>query len=196
MQITSGFMLRKFSNKLYPNHKNSSRTWYIFMDMDQQPVPHSKSLKHCLSSSEFIVQTFLGWGLSSRNQLRLEDREYIVNYYIDTLEQWRKSQNLSNFTLVGHSFGGFISCLYAMQYPQYVNQLFLVSPCGITHRSEEEIQNFERDYIPNAKFRSKILYYVIKYAWLNHYSFSEMYQMKLFPGKFFLARWVKYWFPA
>lgn len=54
--------------------------------------------------------------------------------------------NLESFILIGHSFGGFLSGLYASQYPQHIKKLLLISPAGFT----DKIPNFKPE---NLKFR-------------------------------------------
>lgn len=36
-------------------------------------------------------------------------------WFIDSFEEWRKAKNLSNFILLGHSFGGYVAAKYALQ---------------------------------------------------------------------------------
>ena len=38
--------------------------------------------------------------------------------------------NLTNFYLVGHSFGGYLSGLYASMYHQHIRKLLCISPIG------------------------------------------------------------------
>jgi cardiolipin-specific phospholipase len=40
--------------------------------------------------------------------------------------------NLDSFVLAGHSFGGYVSGLYALKYPHHVKKLLMLSPLGIT----------------------------------------------------------------
>jgi len=41
---------------------------------------------------------------------------------------------IDKFYLMGHSFGGYISSLYAFKYPHRIGHLFLVSPAGTSPR--------------------------------------------------------------
>ena len=44
------------------------------------------------------------------------------DYFIDSLELWRKAIGLTTpFTLVGHSLGGYLSAAYALKYGGLVN---------------------------------------------------------------------------
>lgn len=61
----------------------------------------------------------------------LEDVEVAENFFIDSLESWRKKKNIEKFTLIGHSLGGYLSSCYAMKYPERVTKLVLLSPVGL-----------------------------------------------------------------
>lgn len=39
--------------------------------------------------------------------------------------------NLTDFYLIGHSFGGYHVGLYACKYPQHIKKLILASPIGV-----------------------------------------------------------------
>lgn len=36
-------------------------------------------------------------------------------WFTDSFEEWRKAKNLSNFILLGHSFGGYVAAKYALK---------------------------------------------------------------------------------
>lgn len=36
-------------------------------------------------------------------------------WFIDSFEEWRKAKNLSNFILLGHSFGGYVAAKYTLK---------------------------------------------------------------------------------
>jgi len=64
----------------------------------------------------------------------------------DTSNYFRKSLkytfdklkiNEKPFYLLGHSFGGFLACEYALEYEQEIKHLILMSPVGIPRAPEE-----------------------------------------------------------
>ena len=79
----------------------------------------------------------LGWGLSSRPHFKtkiVEGHDQISvaeQFFVESLEQWRKVHKLEKMTLAGHSMGGYISISYAEKYPQHVERLILLSPVGV-----------------------------------------------------------------
>jgi cardiolipin-specific phospholipase len=79
----------------------------------------------------------LGYGLSSRPKLpkfkgnSLEDVKKVEDFFLDSMEKWRQEKNIEKFHLIGHSFGGYLSALYTLRYPERVDKLVLVSPVGV-----------------------------------------------------------------
>jgi cardiolipin-specific phospholipase len=67
-----------------------------------------------------------------------------IDYFVDYLEKWRLAMdNLTDFILAGHSFGGYVVGNYALKYHQHIKKLLLLSPIGIrdtTGFSEEQYQ--------------------------------------------------------
>lgn len=89
-----------------------------------------------------------GFGLSLRplfpkfNCESKEDIYQIEDWFIDSLEKWRKERGIDRFVLVGHSFGGYLSCAYARKYNKLISdgtaaqrriidKLVLLSPVGV-----------------------------------------------------------------
>lgn len=91
----------------------------------------------------------LGFGLSSRPKFpkfgtqTKQDIYDIENWFIDSLDEWRRRRGIERFILIGHSFGGYLSCAYAMKYNQniinastgvsqrMIDKLVLLSPVGV-----------------------------------------------------------------
>jgi pimeloyl-ACP methyl ester carboxylesterase len=78
----------------------------------------------------------LGMGLSSRPQIEFQTPEEYINFFINSIEEWRKAVSLTEFYLIGHSLGGYFSSQYMLRYPNRVKQLTLLSPAGITDFSK------------------------------------------------------------
>lgn len=95
---------------------------------------------------------WLGFGLSSRpkyphfNMDTKEDIYQNEDWFIDALEDWRKKRNIKKFVLMGHSFGGYLSCAYALKYnsENIVDKLVLISPVGV-ERSSFSISGTQRE---------------------------------------------------
>ncbi|KAL1820784.1 hypothetical protein ACET3Z_015653 [Daucus carota] len=79
----------------------------------------------------------LGWGGSSRPDFTCKSTEETEAWFIDSLEEWRKSKNLSNFILLGHSFGGYVAAKYALKHPEHIKHLVLVGSAGFSQESEQ-----------------------------------------------------------
>jgi cardiolipin-specific phospholipase len=79
----------------------------------------------------------LGMGRSTRPpfKIRASDKQGKIteaeNWFVDSLEEWRKERKLEKFSLMGHSLGGYMAACYCLKYPGRVNKLYLVSPVGI-----------------------------------------------------------------
>ncbi|KAL6504727.1 hypothetical protein OROHE_023485 [Orobanche hederae] len=78
----------------------------------------------------------LGWGGSSRPDFTCRSTEETEAWFIDSFEEWRKAKNLTNFILLGHSFGGYVAAKYAIKHPEHVQQLILVGPAGFSSETE------------------------------------------------------------
>ena len=59
----------------------------------------------------------------------------VTEYFVEYLEKWRKAmKNITNFFLIGHSYGGFIAGHYACKYHFHIKKLLLMSPVGIKEK--------------------------------------------------------------
>lgn len=54
-----------------------------------------------------------------------------TDFFIDSLEEFRETKKIRNFTLAGHSLGAFLSAKYCIKYPHQVKNLALISPVGL-----------------------------------------------------------------
>ncbi|KAJ2802124.1 hypothetical protein H4R20_003403 [Coemansia guatemalensis] len=81
---------------------------------------------------------WLGMGRSSRPPYKSQRGEsedarvaHAENFFVESLEEWRQRMGIERMTLCGHSFGGYMSALYALRYPDRVEKLVLASPIGV-----------------------------------------------------------------
>jgi cardiolipin-specific phospholipase len=81
----------------------------------------------------------LGWGLSSRPEFNLKDDsvETAENFFVESLESWRKKNKIDKMILAGHSMGGYLSVAYSEKYPERVERLILLSPVGVPLQSDQ-----------------------------------------------------------
>lgn len=73
-----------------------------------------------------ISLDLLGFGDSSKPMIR-----YDVAKEVAFVRSFAESMGLSSFSIVGHSFGGWVASAFALAYPDLVENLILVAPAGI-----------------------------------------------------------------
>ncbi|RKP38860.1 Alpha/Beta hydrolase protein [Dimargaris cristalligena] len=68
------------------------------------------------------------WGTDEGSAAQVRETE---EFFVDSLERWREAMGISKMVLLGHSFGGYMTALYALRYPERVEKLILASPMGV-----------------------------------------------------------------
>jgi len=101
-----------------------------------------------------------GQGLGSPVKWKITDRISAERFFIDNLEEWRQRMGLDKIVLLGHSMGGYLSCRYALKYPENVERLILVSPVGVGEGSS----SFDPS---KARLHIRMLFGFLKYGWEN-----------------------------
>lgn len=101
------------------------------------------------------------------------------DYYVNLLEDWRKSQKLDHFTLLGHSFGAYLLVCYAIKYPHRVDNLVLVLPVGVERLLY--LINSMREHARSGKLKDIVL--------LADPSSSEYQSRLLWAPSFFIRLW-------
>lgn len=83
-----------------------------------------------------VAIDLIGFGKSDKPQL-----DDAIPFYVELLEKIFKELGVDRVTLVGHSMGGMVAALFALERPQMVDRLVLVAPAGVRpvppeHRAE------------------------------------------------------------
>ncbi|KAJ8126493.1 hypothetical protein O1611_g7145 [Lasiodiplodia mahajangana] len=90
-----------------------------------------------LTGWKIYALDWLGMGNSKRPAFKIaakdpkEKTKEAENWFIDSLEEWRKVRKLDKFTIIGHSLGGYLAVSYALKYPGHIKKLILASPVGV-----------------------------------------------------------------
>jgi len=79
-----------------------------------------------------------GFARSSRVNFSSNPAE-VEEQYVTCIDQWRRGVGLEKMNLLGHSFGGHLTALYALKYPQHINLAILADPWGMTERPAEVV---------------------------------------------------------
>ncbi len=86
-------------------------------------------------ASRYKVYAFdsLGCGKSSRPRFP-SAAESAEDFFVESIEAWRKAMKLEKIVLLGHSFGGYQVAAYALRYPERIKHLILADPWGFPVR--------------------------------------------------------------
>lgn len=109
-----------------------------------------------LSEKDFyvIVPDMPGFGQSETPKI-----PWNFNNYVSFIQEFAKTLNLENFYLLGHSFGGTVSVKVAVDSPQKINKLFLVS-CAYM-RKKTVLKKVLAKISKVVKFFSFLPYYLL-----------------------------------
>jgi len=77
-----------------------------------------------------------GFGRSSRINFPTDPQE-VESQYTLIIEKWRQVLGIEKMNLLGHSFGGYLTGLFTLQYPQHIKLCILADPWGMTHKPSD-----------------------------------------------------------
>ena len=106
----------------------------------------------------------IGMGASSRPDFNLKTTEDTIDYFVESIEEWRKSVGLESFYMSGHSFGGYMVTWYALKYPHRVKKMMLLSPAGISRIDKSFLD--QRTLAQYTWWRRQLMKYLIR-RWNN-----------------------------
>ncbi len=71
-----------------------------------------------------------------------------IHQFVKDLDTLRKHMGVKKFTLVGHSWGGFLAMNYAVKYPQHLSNLILLNTCPADFKGQ---QGFVNEFMKRTK---------------------------------------------
>lgn len=119
-----------------------------WMDNSASFHQFAPALVERLPNTELIALDLVGHGKSSHKSkdgapVVLAEHSYYVAEAVQQL-QWQQDKQL---TLIGHSMGAAVSCLYAAAFPEHVKQLVLLEGAGPLARNTDDIAKHVRNHI-------------------------------------------------
>ncbi|AWU73573.1 hypothetical protein CAS74_001373 [Pichia kudriavzevii] len=130
-----------------------------------------------------------------KNQVELINE--VEDVYVESLETWRKKNQIDKFDLLAHSLGGYLSFAYSLKYPQHVNKIIMVSPGGVERSpfaiSNPQYKSIVKDSEKEGQLRIPISNHVDQYGFLGRYgligkSFRDLWNMRV--SIFSALRWL------
>lgn len=94
-------------------------------------------LKGLTAGFNLFSVDLLGTGLSGRPPFKATNTKEAEDFFVESLEEWRKQAGVNKIMLLAHSLGGYLATVYSLRYPDNVAHLVLVSPAGIGGRPPE-----------------------------------------------------------
>jgi pimeloyl-ACP methyl ester carboxylesterase len=133
----------------------------------------------------------VGMGSSSRPEFPCKNGEEADHYMLTALEGWRVAMgNLTDFYLVGHSYGGYISGTYAALNPGHVKKLILLSPLGLKIRPAE-FKSAKNLKFAHDKAPPKWAIGMVEKAWGMFTPFSFMRKVSVKTCRKMIANYVR-----
>ncbi|KAL4441683.1 hypothetical protein ABPG74_008680 [Tetrahymena malaccensis] len=136
----------------------------------------------------------LGMGLSDRQAFEFQQPKnaaVATQLFVDSIEEWRKALGINSFKLAGHSFGGFISFNYHLQYPERVEQIILISPMsGSSVQSKYDLRdkNQFKKYTSTLTFKKSLFPKFLRCMHEKKMTLSKFLQSSLIPSDYFINK--------
>ncbi|KAL4483294.1 hypothetical protein ABPG72_007936 [Tetrahymena utriculariae] len=155
-------------------------------------VTYYQILKQLSEKYHVFAIDIIGMGLSDRQNFNVDnDTRSIIDFFVESINQWRIQLSLEQFVLVGHSFGGYVSANYTVKYSEQVTELFLLSPMAGTQINPFENLIDENDfqrYANNQPFLQKM---ILKYVRKQHNTkttIQDLTRKWFVPSKFIIGK--------
>ena len=103
-----------------------------------------------LLAEKFHVIIFDQYGCL-RSEAIDNDQPFDIQYHLMLIDQMRKEMKIPSWTILGHSYGGMLACLYANAYPQSIDAIIFDCPSFDFILSAKSISKFFVPYYKNFK---------------------------------------------
>ncbi|EAR91167.1 alpha/beta fold hydrolase (macronuclear) [Tetrahymena thermophila SB210] len=140
---------------------------------------------------------FIGMGLSDRQNFEIDNScpQNVIDFFVESVEQWRITLGIEKFVLAGHSFGGYMAANYALKHPEVVcKQLFLFSPMGGTEVTPENDLSNEanfNNYLKSKPFLQKLDLLFSRYQGKKKMTPKKFFEQWFIPKSFVLGQAVQ-----
>lgn len=124
------------------------------------PTKPWDGLENLKKEYRFIYYHQRGCGHSTRPIDKFESQNFMQNVTIldkvlglsaqlADIERIRRILGQEKLILIGHSYGGFLATLYAVEFPEHVEKMILIAPAGVLKFPIEEGEGFDKikDYL-------------------------------------------------
>jgi pimeloyl-ACP methyl ester carboxylesterase len=108
-----------------------------------------KNIFELAKSHRVIAVDLIGFGKTDK-----PDIDYTLDAFVQFLNSFLKTLEIEQCFLVGHSLGGGICLKFALDFPETVKKLILISSVGLSHQLPLGIRLFSLSYL------NKIIYHV------------------------------------
>ncbi|KAG6582815.1 putative serine protease family S33 [Phytophthora cinnamomi] len=89
------------------------------------------NLRDLATAFDVYVVEWKGIGRSLRPKFKPKSSAEADEFFVESLEEWRKELKLDKFILCGHSMGALYGTYYASKYASSLEHVILVSPAGV-----------------------------------------------------------------
>lgn len=96
-----------------------------------------------------------GMGCSSKYNIHFKDLQETEDFFVEKLKQCFQILNLEKFILLGHSFGGYISCLFTIRYSYMIDRVILLSPVGMSSKYVDIVSTKMEDFFQRLMYKQE-----------------------------------------
>ncbi|CAH1207489.1 alpha/beta fold hydrolase [Paenibacillus sp. JJ-223] len=105
--------------------------------------PGASCVDFCYFQAEALSDSLRVIAIDQRGVLRSDpiqaNEHFGLNDIIEDLEELRKQMGIRRWSVLGHSFGGYLAVKYALSYPESIHKVIFETPCFDVKRATRSI---------------------------------------------------------